>query len=199
LDDKGIRSIAKRFFGSELAMDFSTYEGKALAAKMIQDRGYVKECLVLCDWIYPIADREDDPDYVGDPALENKILSAVMGEEIGEEDLCRMGERVFNLQRAILVREGHKGRQFDDVPQQCYSTGLGWYYFSHDCLVPGKEGEVISRKGAVLQKDKFEKMKDEYYRLRRWDEKSGLQRRATLEEMGLGRVGKYLYERGLAV
>ncbi|MDZ4246155.1 MAG: aldehyde ferredoxin oxidoreductase N-terminal domain-containing protein, partial [Dehalococcoidia bacterium] len=47
------RGIAKRFWGSEIAGDFSTYEGKALAARMIQDRQLAKECLILCDKQWP--------------------------------------------------------------------------------------------------------------------------------------------------
>ena len=49
-----LRAIAKRFFGGENAFDFSTYDGKALAAKMIQDREYAKECLILCDFSWPM-------------------------------------------------------------------------------------------------------------------------------------------------
>ncbi|GAF87105.1 unnamed protein product, partial [marine sediment metagenome] len=44
------RKIAARFWGSELAADFSTYDGKALAAARIQDREYAKESLILCDF-----------------------------------------------------------------------------------------------------------------------------------------------------
>ena len=43
--------IAERFWGSEAAGDLTTYEGKALAAKMIQERQYAKESLVLCDYL----------------------------------------------------------------------------------------------------------------------------------------------------
>ena len=47
LSSAAFRAIARRFWGSELAADFSTYAGKALAAKMIQDRQLAKECLIL--------------------------------------------------------------------------------------------------------------------------------------------------------
>jgi aldehyde:ferredoxin oxidoreductase len=194
-----IRAIAKRFWGSEIAADFSTYEGKALAAKMIQDREYAKECLILCDWLFPIMDLESSQNHVGDPTLESKILSAVIGKEVDEEGLYRIGERVFNLQRAILVREGHQGRNFDNVPHHCYTTPLEWNYFTHECLLPGKGGEVISRKGAVVERGQFERMKDEYYQLRQWDVSTGLQTKAKLKELGLKDVSEDLAKRGLAV
>ena len=81
------RAIAKRFFGSELAVDFSTYEGKALAAVMIQNREYAKESLILCDRLWPIKSIKDSEDHVGDPSLESKVLSAVTGKEVDEEGL----------------------------------------------------------------------------------------------------------------
>jgi aldehyde:ferredoxin oxidoreductase len=40
VDGAAVRAISKRFWGSEAAADFTTTEGKALAAKMIQDRQY---------------------------------------------------------------------------------------------------------------------------------------------------------------
>jgi aldehyde:ferredoxin oxidoreductase len=42
----------------------------------------------------------------------------------------------------------------------------------------------------------FEKMKDEYYQLRKWDVCTGLQTRAQLEEVGLGDVAQDLERRG---
>ncbi|MBN2098081.1 MAG: hypothetical protein JW753_00635 [Dehalococcoidia bacterium] len=57
-----VRAIAARFWGSELAADFSTYEGKALAAKKMQDRSYARECLILCDWLWPVLELESSED-----------------------------------------------------------------------------------------------------------------------------------------
>jgi len=197
LPTASVRAIAKRFWGSELAADFSTYEGKALAAKMIQDRDYAKESLVLCDWMFPVLDQADTECNVGDPTLESEILSAVIGKEVSEEELYLVGEKAFNLQRAIRAREGHRGRDFDEVPEQCYTMPLEWNYLNRDLVVPGRDGEVITRKGALFERDKFEKMKDEYYQIRQWDVATGLQTRARLEELGLGGVADDLEGRGL--
>jgi len=192
-----IRAIAKRFWGSELAADFSTCEGKALAAKSIQDRQYAKECLILCDYLWPIIDLASSADHVGDPTLESKILSAVTGHEVDEEGLYRIGERVFNLQRAILVREGHRGRDFDSLPDHCFTLPLEYDQLNPECLVPGKGGQVISRKGTVVDRKEFERIKDEYYHLRQWDVATGLQTKAKLEELGLEEVAQDLEERRL--
>jgi aldehyde:ferredoxin oxidoreductase len=191
-----VRAIAARFWGSEVAADFSTYEGKALAAKKIQDRSYAKECLILCDWLWPIMEMEFSEDHIGDPTLESRIVSAVTGRELDEEGLNRIGERVFNLQRAIHIREGWKGREADVIPEQAYTEPLEYEIQDPQLILPGKDGEVVSLKGRVVDREAFEKMKDEYYQLRKWDVCTGLQTRAQLEEVGLGDVAQDLERRG---
>ncbi|MDY6892583.1 MAG: aldehyde ferredoxin oxidoreductase N-terminal domain-containing protein [Chloroflexota bacterium] len=192
-----IRVMAKRFFGSEMAVDFSTYEGKALAAVMIQHREYAKESLILCDMAWPILFASDSPDQVGDPTLESQICAAVTGYDIDEEGLYRIGERIVNLQRAILVREGHRGREYDSIDEFNFSTPLKGDFGNPDCLVPGKDGVSFSRRGMVVDRDEFEKMKSEYYDIRGWDVPSGLQRRPRLEELGLKDIADRLETEGL--
>ncbi|MFC2000647.1 aldehyde ferredoxin oxidoreductase N-terminal domain-containing protein [Chloroflexota bacterium] len=194
-----VRAIARRFWGSEMAIDFSTYEGKALAAKKIEDRETAKECLVMCDFQSPIMDLESTDDHVGDPTLDSKILSAVTGNEVDDKGLNEIGERVFNLMRAISVREGRRGRDSDQVPDHCYTVPLHYEMSNPDCLVPGKDGEPFPRKGAVVDREAFEKMKDEYYELRQWDVATGLQTLTKLRDLGLEDVARDLEQRGLAV
>jgi len=194
-----IRAVAKRFFGSELAVDFSTYKGKALAAKIIQDREYAKECAVFCDQAWPMKDVPHAETHVGDPTLESKVLNAVTGKELDEEEFYRIGERVFNLQRAILTREGRKGRQSDSILETDFTEPITFARDNHDCLVPGKDGEIISRKGEVVDRAEFEKMKDEYYHLRGWEVASGLQTKAKLIELGLQDIAQELAPTGLII
>jgi len=191
------RRIAKRFWGSELAAELSTFEGKALAAKMIQDRECAKGCLILCNFLWPIMYLEGSEDHVGDPTLESKVLSAVTGNGVDEEALNRIGERVFNLHRAILLREGHQGREDDKLPDNWHTMPLEGDFPNPECLVPGKGEEVVSRIGSVVDKEEFERTKDEYYQLRQWDVTTGLQTRAKLEELGLKDVAQDLARRGL--
>ncbi len=191
------RAIAKRFWGSEIAADFSTYEGKALAAKKIQDRQYAKDSLVLCDLLYPVMDLPATEDHVGDPGLESQLLSAVTGDQIVEQGLDRIGERLFNLQRAILVREGHRGRGDDIVADYFFKEPLEFDHVNTECLVPGKDGAPLSRKGEVLDRKAFEGMKDEFYSLRNWDVATGLQTRDALCDLGLQDVAQDLEHRGL--
>ena len=189
--------IAARFFGGEAAADFSSYDGKALAAKAIQDRQYAAECLVLCDYAWPVLTSPITDDHVGDPSLESRFLSAVTGHEIDESGLCRVGERVFNLQRAILAREGHRGRLSDALPEYNFTTPLKFDVLNPQMLVPGPDGNPASRKGMTLDRAEFERMKGEYYLLRGWDVPSGRQTKTKLEELDLADVASELGSRGL--
>jgi len=51
-------------------------------------------------------------------------------------------------------------------------------------------------KGEVLETDKFEKMKDDYYVLRGWDIATGIPTRETLEKDGLKDVARDLEKLG---
>ncbi len=193
------RNAAVNLWGSATAADFSTYEGKALAAKKLQDRVFAKESLVLCDlhWTMILPLRRGDG--TDGPATESQVYSAITGKEIDEAGLYVMGERIFNLQRAILLRQGWPGRKGDRLLDYYHSVPLreGEIFFNHDGLVPGKDGEIISRIGAVVDREEFEKMKSDYYGLRGWDAETGLPTKAKLEELHLNDVAADLAGRGL--
>lgn len=192
-----IKRIARRFWGGEAAGDLTTTEGKALAAKMIQDRVCARESLGLCDWKYSFSDSKHSEDHVADPTLESKYLAAVTGMAVDEAGLQHIGERVFNQQRAALVRDGRRGRKDDRLPEVMHTQPLPSASIDPDCLVPDRDGNAVSRVGAVLDRNDFERMKSEHYELRGWDINSGLQSREKLEELGLRDVADELEGRGL--
>jgi aldehyde:ferredoxin oxidoreductase len=196
LSSEVFRKIARRFWGSELAVDFSTFEGKALAAARIQDREYAKESLILCDWMWPITHVRLSEDHIGDPTLESSLLSAATGLEVTEDELYRIGERLFNLGRAIRAREGHLGRSSDVLPVPFHTRPLKAAVQNPECLAPGARGEAISLQGSTVDEDKFEVLKDEYYSIRGWDVASGLQTREKLMQLGLEDVAQDLHRRG---
>jgi len=139
--------VAEMFWGSKAAADFTVYEGKALAAKKIQEREYVKESLILCDWAWPIQFVRSSDNHVGDPTLESKIYSYIVGKDISEAELHHFGERIFNIQRAILVREGWNGRMDDQLPDFLFENPLERAFMNEECSVPGPAGKAVSRKG----------------------------------------------------
>jgi aldehyde:ferredoxin oxidoreductase len=191
LDTQAYRAIARRFWGGVDAADYSTCAGKALAAVMIQNRTYAKETLVACDFFYPIITPEGTPDHVGDPTIESRLLAAVTGIDFDESAYNRAGERVFNLTRAIHGREGRRGRREDILPEFNFTEPLTsdksnyFFLFNPECMLPGKDGALTSRLGAVLDRTEFENMLSDYYRLRGWDPASGLQTAQCLESLNL--------------
>jgi aldehyde:ferredoxin oxidoreductase len=162
--DEVFRQIAREFWGSEAAADAASYKGKALAAVNIQNRAYLEDSLGLCDSAWPIAYSFSKPDPAGDPDLEAKLYSAVTGNNSSELDLVM--ERVFTIQRLIMIREG-RTLPDDDYPYE------GNFEMKVD--LPGKP----------LDRDKYLQMLKEYYRLRGWDETLGIPLYSTLERLGI--------------
>jgi aldehyde:ferredoxin oxidoreductase len=198
-----LRLAASRFWGGTEAVDFSTYNGKALAAKIVQDRSSAQESLILCDihWPMVVTSANDTGGHVGDPAVESRLYSAVTGKETTEDELYHTGERIFNLQRAIRLRQGWGGRQGDSVLGYFFTNPIkqGDIFFNPDAIMPGKNDNLISRLGSVLDRKEFEKMKDDYYRLRGWDTSTGFPIINHLSELGLSEAAGDLKKRGLAV
>jgi aldehyde:ferredoxin oxidoreductase len=189
---KVFRAAATKFWGHEKAWDLTTHEGKAMAAVNIMNRTYVKDSLLLCDSSWPIMVSWNTPDRVGDPGLESQIFSAVTGNEADETGLNQYGERIFNLQRGVLLREGRHPKA-DDVPKAFnFTDPVETVFMNPDVIVPGPEQEVISRKGQTLDQDVFEAMQKEFYDLRGWDSESGLQKAKTLEHLGLSDLAQDL-------
>lgn len=180
------REIARAFWGSEEAADVTSYDGKALMAKKIQNRTYTRDSLGLCDFNYPIAYSFNTPDHLGDPDLEAKIFNAVTG--IAGEELDQYAECICNQQRAILVREGRSTPEADFPPAFNFTEPLQAIPNSNLVMVPGPGNEPVSIKGKILDRDRFEGMLKEYYRLRGWDAETGLPRAETLAGLGMDDV-----------
>lgn len=179
------RAAAAKFWGNEQAWDLNTHAGKAEAAAKIIDRTYAKDSLLLCDSAWPIMVSWNTPDHVGDATLESRIFSAVTGLETDEAGLHQYGERIFNLQRGVLLREGRRPKTDDVLKEFNFTDPVETVFMNPDVIVPGPGEEVVSRKGQTLDRDVFDTMRKEFYNLRGWDAESGLQKAETLEGLGL--------------
>jgi len=204
LNTEALRRMARRFWKNESAVDFSTYTGKGEVGCIIQNRAYAKETLVGCDFFYPMIFAEGVEGFVGDPTVESRVLSAVTGLNCDEDSYYRVGERVFNLSRAIRGREVGVGRKHDVLPEFNFTEPLEEDkmfvgLFNSEFMMPGPGGELITRKGSVVERAAFEKMMDEYYGSRGWDVKTGLQTKKRLQALSLGEVISDLEARGLVV
>ncbi len=169
------KAISSRVFGSEMAIDHSTFKKKPEAIIYAQNRSAVIDILVVCDWVYPIIHSYAAVDRMGDTSLESKLLGAVTGEDLTEEDLNVFGERIWNLGRAMMVREG-RTRDDDTL---------------HESYFAERDGEQ-----AVSRPD-FEEAKTLYYQLRGWDKKRGWPTSKKLHEIGLSDIARDLEKEGI--
>jgi len=193
------RAAATKFWGHAKAWDMTTYEGKALAAAKIQDRTYTKDSLVLCDSAWPIMDSFNTPDHVGDSGLESKLFTAVTGIETDEGGLNLYGERIFNLQRAVLLREGWRPAVDDSPAAVNFTDPLKPDPLNPHLIVPGPGEDALSMKGNILDRAQFARMREEFYELRGWDPETGLQKTRTLERLDLDDLVEELQTRSLLI
>ncbi len=169
------KMLSNKIFGTEIAIDHSTFEHKPEAIIYAQDRSAVINILVLCDWVYPIIFTYATENRIGDTFLESQLLGAVTGYKLTEKELNQVGERVWNLARAFMVREG-RTRDEDTFHES---------YFSE------RNGEK------AISKSDFEKAKTKYYKLRGWDEEKGWPTREKLYQLNLSDVADDLQTESL--
>jgi aldehyde:ferredoxin oxidoreductase len=100
-----------------------------------------------------------------------RLLNLITELDFTSEELFTIGERIWNLERCIAVREGIT-RKEDTLPQRFYSEPL-----------PSGMAE-----GAIVKKEKFEKALDTYYAKRGWDKKTGIPTEKKLHELALDDV-----------
>ncbi|QTA81563.1 Tungsten-containing aldehyde:ferredoxin oxidoreductase [Desulfonema limicola] len=179
------RGAAAKFWGHEKAWDLMTHEGKAHAAVKIMNRTYFKDSLLLCDSCWPLMVSWNTPDYTGYPDLESRTFSAVTGIEMDEAGLHKYGERIFNLERAILLREGRKPKTDDIIAEFNYTQPVQTVFMNPEVIIPGPGNQVLSRRGCTIEPKIFEQMRKEFYELRGWDTDTGIQKKETLERLDL--------------
>jgi aldehyde:ferredoxin oxidoreductase len=189
MSPENAKRISKTLFGSEKAIDHSTYEDKAQAVVYCQNRSAVINSLVVCDWLFPMFISQSREDRAGDTGAEAALLSAVTGIEIDEETLSLKGERIWNLARAIMVREGR--RRATDVLEEAFYRSEGGSSKKESSGMRQSGGLFFDEKTAV-PREAFEQAKTKYYRLRGWDPETGIPKKSTLVRLGLAEIADAL-------
>lgn len=108
--------------------------------------------------------------------IYSELLRLIVGWNMSPEELMRIGERVWNLERCFNVREGFT-RADDMLPVRLF------------------EEPILSgpNKGVKVNREEFEKRLDEYYEERGWDKRTGIPKPEKLKELGLEDVAKELF------
>lgn len=165
---------ARRRFGVPQAGFPGEYLGKG---KLVR---YSEELCAVCDSLDVCKNTMVCMEAV-DFQLAARLLEAVCGWSLDAEAVRKVGERIVNLERAYLVREGVDRRQ-DRLPSRFLETPL--------------PAECGASAGLTFE---LEEMLDEYYRERGWDRDRGWPTRRKLEELDLGDVEADLRARGLVL
>jgi aldehyde:ferredoxin oxidoreductase len=113
--------------------------------------------------------------------FESRLLSAVTGVDYSPTSLWRVGDRIWNLRRAIMVLREDR-RRGDDT--------LGNIWFEQ---IVGSGDEVLPE---PLDRVQWEALKDRYYAQRGWDVGNGWPTRDNLEHLDLGDVADTLEAAG---
>lgn len=188
LPKEAAQAISKNIFGSETAIDHGTYAEKSKVVAYCQNRSAVINSLVLCDFLFPIFTSQSREDRMGDTSAESKLLSAATGMDMDEKGLNRMGERICNIQRAVMIREGRTAAddtlhpsyfQKATVERKTQETGASVAIISSDHTRP-------------IDRQEFEEAKTTYYRIRGWDPNTGCPTRETLKDLDLKDIADQL-------
>ena len=108
----------------------------------------------------------------------SRLLEKVTGMKFSPEQLMEVGERIYNIERLFNIREG-VSREDDILPERYFKepTSLGL--------------DVV--RGQMIDREKFERMLDEYYEFHGWD-MDGNPTPETLIRLGLDNEPSHLLE-----
>jgi aldehyde:ferredoxin oxidoreductase len=136
------------------------YKGKGLVVKHFEEMAAISDATGVCKNTY---NNMEVLDWAGTAEL----LQAATGWDFTGEEIRQIGERIVNLERLFIAREGIT-REDDTLPRRFLEEPLS--------------EESGSSAGSVLE---LEPMLDEYYRARGWDVETGLPTQDKLAELGL--------------
>jgi len=151
----------------------TAYEDKPKIVIYQERQDHIMNCTILC--LYVGVWFEPSTSVLGLNEIA-ELCSAATGWETTETELIRIADRIQNVEKAFNVLHADLGRA-DDLPQQ--------RFFEE----PIESGPFA---GFQLSREKYDQMLDEYYELRGWDSKTGLQTRPCLEELDLADVARDL-------
>jgi aldehyde:ferredoxin oxidoreductase len=143
--------------------------GKAQLNYDITSTTTIRDTLNYCAMIEDVIGR------VGLSERHAELLNAVTGLNFSVQDVQRLADRIWNLERAFNVREG-MSRKDDVLP----------YRFMNEPIPEGPS------QGMYCPPEELERMKDELYKLRRWTPE-GIPSKELLLDLGLDDVAAELW------
>lgn len=176
---EALLALGQRLYGTPDATDpHSHHEGKAEPGIYHQDRGALKDCLGICDNIFPMLADPNEPDYVlrtdevEGRYMEHYLYETIADEPLSREAFYRVGTRVFTMERLIAIRNWGRSRATDEtiIP-----------YLDH----PEKSVNPTIGEALPFSTAAYRCMLDTFYELRGWDPRTGHPLPETLAILGL--------------
>ncbi len=156
--------LLEEVYGGPVASEYNSYDGKP---RMVwwQERLYaVTDSIGLCKFqtVFCSVHAPQWKEF-------SKLIQLATGVEISETQLMEIGERIYTIERLFNLREGFS-RKDDNLPER---------YFKE----PTPVGLPVA-KNKKIDREKFSKMLDEYYKLHGWGN-DGIPTAGTLKKLGL--------------
>jgi len=162
-------------YGIPNAHEATSYEHKAEFVVWIESLKMWIDMLGVC----VLASAWHDPAGLNLEDLQ-QLYSEATGDNRPADTLLDTAKKAINIQKAFNTLHANFTRR-DDYPP------------SRLLVEPIRSGRF---KGALIEKDKWDKMLDEYYEIHGWDKGTGLQTASGLRELGLEKVSQRLAEKG---
>lgn len=158
---RGGYMIGPEVLGAPKMLNRFAYTGKAGHAVRLQNLGAAVDSLVVCRFsTFALSELH-----------WARLLSAATGEHFKPEELLKIGDRIYNLERLYNIREGFT-RKDDTLPRRLLEE-------------PVKSGPS---KGQVVR---LKEMLEEFYQFRNWDQ-NGIPTKEKLQQLGLEVDGEWI-------
>jgi len=156
--------LLKETYGGPVSADYNSYEGKSRMVWWQELLYAVTDSIGICKFqtVFCAVHAPKWKEF-------SKLIQLTTGMEISKAQLMKIGERIYTIERLFNLREGFS-RKDDDLPER---------YFKE----PTPIGLPVAR-NKKINREKFNKMLDEYYELHSWDN-NGVPTTETLKKLGL--------------
>jgi len=151
-------TLRTELLGLPEPIDRYGYEGKAAMVRNLQLAYATCDCIIAC-LFGAFAVTPDD---------FAEAISAATGWDLMPEELRTIAERAWNTTRLFNIREGFT-REDDTLPGRLFA----------EAATSGPS------QGQRVEREAFEKMKEEYYHVAGWDRATGIPTKEKLKELGI--------------
>ena len=152
----------EKIYGKGVVLDPTSYDGKALVVTWSERIFATIDCLEMCKFI---CHGFNSPHYV-DYKWMKELLYCVTGWEMTEDEIAERGRRTVDLERIFNMKQGMTEAD-DTLPRR---------YFDDPSVLRTAKGHHIDR-------EKFAKMKAEFYAMHNWTPGEGKVPEARQKEL----------------